>query len=202
MALNKTISISKFDVDPEGENLQLIIDCPVGYEFTSFYIYVYNELTNDIQSPNSYDFSSAILDGNEGATHYSVLIPLKFNTYGNGVVIPSMYRLTASVQAVGVFDENGNELINAANLDPIDDAEAWTSDLRHVFDCMTASILNSDPCKGLPDEVIRQEVLLQGHLFALKNVKVEEALQYFKAIQNCGHNCGNVKLNPCNCGQK
>lgn len=190
MALNKTISISKFDVDPEGENLQLIIDCPVGYKFTSFIIRVYNKWTTDVSIPDSYDFSTAIISGTD--THYSVLIPLNFNSR-DGIIIPSMYKIEAKAETTGTPQDDTPSLLT----------EAWTSDLRHMFDCMTASILNSDPCKGLPDEVIRQEVLLQGHLFALKSGRVEEALQYYKLVQNCGHVCNgeHVKLNPCNCGQ-
>lgn len=188
MALNKTISISKFDVDPEGENLQLIIDCPVGYKFTSFIIRVYNKWTADVSIPDSYDFSTAIISGTD--THYSVLIPLNFNSQ-DGIITPSMYKLEVKAETTAQDDST------------LPLAEAWTSDLRHVFDCMTTSILNSDPCKGLPDEVVRQEVLLQGHLFALKSGKVEEALQYYKLVQNCGHVCNGeyVKLNPCNCGR-
>lgn len=222
---NKAISISKFDVDPEGEYLQLMVDCPAdimapdgetvvvpGYHFTTMTITVYNKNYRDQKGHQiTYNFSDAVFgEQSEKETHWAIKIPLTFNME-NGEVIPSMYKLyIAAEKNIISTDNDTSDLLSTIaaitedDEDQIEPAVAWTSDLRHVYDCMAASILNSDPCEGLPDSVIRNEVLLQGHLLALKNQKTMEALEYFILLNNCGSNCGQTHTHfaPCNCNSK
>lgn len=221
---NKQISISKFDVDPEGDFLQLIVDCPSdfrdpdsniiipGYHFTEMQITIYNKNYRDQNGHVvTYDFSTAVFgDDVERTSHWMIKIPLTFNME-NGEVVPSMYKLHISAQKnkLPISNDDTSDLLSTIDAITQDDdndiisSEAWTSDLRHVYDCMTSSILNSDPCDGVPDSVIRNEVILQGHLLALRNQRTAEALEYFILLNNCGSKCEKTSthFSPCNCGR-
>lgn len=191
---NKAISISKFDVDPEGEHLNMIIDCPSDYKFTSLIITAYSAL-HGIKSAVTANFDGSLAvfgdDSTQPGDHYDIIIALDFNRDTNTKQIPpSIYRVYLKAEST---QNNGD--------DPLEDY-AYTSDLRHVYDCMVSDILNQDPCQTLPDSIIRSEVLLQGHLYALKSGNIEVALQYFLKLNDCFGPCpvSDLPYQPSKCG--
>ena len=73
---NKAISISKFDVDPEGEHLNMIIDCPSDYKFTSLIITAYSAL-HGIKSAVTANFDGSLAvfgdDSTQHGDHYDIM---------------------------------------------------------------------------------------------------------------------------------
>lgn len=75
---------------------------------------------------------------------------------------------------------------------------AICSDVNNVYRCLLQDILNDDPCKQLPDDAIRNYLILYGHQAAMSVQDLETASEYLRIISNCFSNCGGTSV--CGCG--
>lgn len=80
---------------------------------------------------------------------------------------------------------------------------AFASDVNFVFRCLLDGLM-LDRCNPVPDDVIRNYLILYGHMAAVAEKDFETAEYYFKVLAKCFKKCGEVSKNPivhspCNC---
>ena len=202
MSLNNTpvisvslLRVSNGHVEIEGPNkkaIDLIVDCPTGYKFTSCIL----EARESENSKQVYNLDDALFGDAKLDTHWNIVIPLAFL----GIDGNAIYRIT--LKARPLIEENGEYI------DEIDEdgdsitTTMLTSDVTGSFNCLMSSILTGDPCK-LSDEVIRNYLILYAHQVALQDGNEDLAWEYFKMLDNCFNRCGkdHSHVSSCNCGR-
>lgn len=80
--------------------------------------------------------------------------------------------------------------------------DAWVSDVHFAYKCMMGSLLKMPlgQCDSVPDDIIRQYLLLYGHVASMREGDLEQAQYFYKKMINCG--CGPTIPNKHSCGCK
>ena len=182
-------SVSLFRVSPDSKFLDLMIDCPKDYLFTSFILNIWLPSTNETKS---FDLSEAIFADDDNnpiiQNHWIVRIPLE----DLGITEPAMYYATLKSEYIGEGDQT--PLIT----------ELVASDVNYAYQCMLEEILKLDKCSTLSDDMIRKYLLLYGHQSAMFVNHDETAKEYFKLISNCFGKCPTSVpkgTSSCGCGK-
>lgn len=187
------ININLFRVSSDSLYLDMMFDCPRAFEFTSLIIDVY-----PMDKPKeTFDLSKAICTTTPSRKHWTVRLPL--NTLGYGPKEPAMYVATFKAK-----------LIDNAPVDPMTPEEivdtAACSDVNRVYYSLVDGIVDiNNKCEGIPDDVIRNYLILHAHHLAMAKGELDDAILYFKMINNFFKKCGPFKRHPhhhtnsCNC---
>lgn len=185
--MNKEIAISLFRISSDSLYLDMLIDCPSDYHFTSATLTVKELISGDLVE-KKFDLTDALFDSKNAANkhHWDIRLPIE----ALGVSNPAMYY------AKFVAENDQNKEIKT---------KAVCSDVNNAYRCMLEDILSlTGSCDPISDDVIRKYLLLYGHQAALY-VEDPVSEEYFKLIGNCFNSCptdGRSNINHlCNCGK-
>lgn len=198
---NPAISVTVFRVtsghgEANEKAIDLIVDCPTNYAFTDCIL----DVTRSDNAVDSYDLSGAIFNGGL-ENHWNIIIPLgRLGITDNAIYKMQLkakeYKINTTTNGDG--EEKSEVIWEDSELSEI----IYTSDVEGTFNCMLSHILNSNECGELPDDVIRNYLILFGHQAALREHNVELAWEYFKLLNNCFDKCGaHHHQKSCNCGR-
>lgn len=189
MASNLANSVSLFRVSADSKFLDLMIDSPQDYYFNFF---VLNVWLPQSDTTLSFDLSDATFtDTNNNLvkqSHWIIRIPLE----DLGINEPAMYYATLKSTYFGTNASAPNELIT----------ELVASDVNSVYNYMLNSILTMDKCDILPDDMVRNYLLLYGHQSAMFVNDDETAKEYFRLITNGFNKCKTSVPSGTSCGCK
>ncbi len=89
------------------------------------------------------------------------------------------------------------------------ESTAVASDVNNIYKNLIDQILNpGERCTTISDEAIRNYIILYAHMLALQLDEIDDAMVYFKMINNNFDRCGNFNRPPrrhistCNCFKK
>lgn len=175
---NKAISVSLYRVSSDSFYLDLIIDCPEEYYFSSFMLEM-KELVGGKFTSKKYDLTQACFPNTtKDITHFNFRIPIEVLQSDMGT-FPNPAIYVATLEAANKEDET----------DVLTDTLV-SSDVNFAYRCMLDDILNPTRCEPVSDEVIRKYLLLYGHQAAMAVEDFETAEAYYKLINNCFSRCG------------
>lgn len=188
------ININLFRISSDSQYLDMMFDCPRAFEFTSLIIDVY---PIDKQK-ETFDLSEALFTNSTPARkHWTVRLPL--NTLGYGPEKPAMYIASFKAKVVD------NTLVDPLTPEEITDT-AVCSDVNRVYYSLVDGIVDiNNKCESIPDDVIRNYLILHAHHLAMSKGEIDDAILYFKMINNFFKKCGPFKrlshqhTNSCNC---
>lgn len=207
--MSEYINVEKFKVSQESVYLDLLADCLDGYSFNKIELQVRSK-SHDGKGmvEKSYILTDEILQDfpNNKTNKLAIRIPLAILFGSEEEIQPSIYCLILKVVADPEIDHIGlNEY----------EEEFYTSDVNNAINYLIDSMLSlNGSCDPIPDDLIRNYLILYGHLAALESGQQSIAEEYFQILSNnftkCGdetcRTCGSCGCSPqhihkiCNCG--
>lgn len=232
--MNKQINISLFRVSSDGKFLDVMIECPRGFQFTSFKLKALYKLNGE-QKEELFDIGDKLfreLISDDG--HHRKYQLSKENRWVFRVDIHKDLNIEVPAIYVGTFNAkeiqcecNKKPLIPIEDLDgpmehhhhhhhetdhtwldhkliELPEAEAICSDVSAVYLTMMDGLINEPGCAGIPDDVVRNYLILFAHQEAMRLGHISDAILYFNMINNNFTKCGNFERSgkgpSCGCG--
>ncbi len=193
--MSEYINVEKFKVSQESVYLDLLADCIDGYSFNKIELQVrtYSHNGNGIEE-TSYLLSDKILSSDDLTSKLVLSIPLASIFGGKENIQPAMYCLI-----LGII-KNTDDVIG---LDYYEE-EFYTSDVNNAINQIIEEALSLEgSCSTIPDSLIRNYLILYGHLAALESGQQSIAEEYFKILSRNFTKCGSVDgrlCGNCECG--
>lgn len=203
--MKNRISIDLFRVSSDSKYIDMIFDCPSGEQF---YMSAFKlEVRDGNGNSENFDLTPALFTGDSkedqlDKDHWVVRIPLD----KLGITYPAIY--IAELKAHTWPPENPEE---EDDYEPIEvTSTAICSDVNNVYRCLLDSVIEScDECSSgckMPDDAIRNYLILYGHQAAMYQRDLDVAERYFRILSRCFTNCGerrepkSIKPAGCGCG--
>lgn len=229
--MNQQINISLFRVSSDGKFLDVIVSCPRGFQFTSFMLKALYKLNGE-DKEFSYDIGDKIFHELKDANghhalshknHWTMRIDIAKDL---NIGVPAIYVGTFNAKEIQC-ECNKKPLIPIEDLDgpmehhhhhhhdtdhtwldhkliELPEAEAICSDVSAVYLTMMDGLINEPGCAGIPDDVVRNYLILFAHQEAMRLGHISDAILYFNMINNNFTKCGNFERSgkgpSCGCG--
>ena len=167
---NKAISVSlaKIDYNLGKPHIYILADCPNGYQFCRFDIIVHMYQAGQ-WIDKQYDVAGLIASKND------VVLDLPVENL-SGVSGPSIYRIIL-------------EAIDTTTNDEIED-ELFLSDVHGLYRNIVNGLTEDLTCNSVPDDIIKQYLILYAHEAALASGDLDVAKDLFKLAHNAFSKCG------------
>lgn len=176
--MSNTINIEQCKITRDSNNvyLDIITDAlPDNYTFTKFLVEVFSYNNEKLVQKDSLDLSQGL---SEFTTQLRMRVPMQDIVNANPGAFYKIY-------------------LEAGDLT----TEAWISDVYFAYQCMLNSLLkmSTNDCSEVPDDVIRQYLLLYGHTAAMREGDSNQALYFYKKMMTCGCNTAIPYKPSCGC---
>lgn len=195
------ITINYARISKDSLFLEFSIECPVGYEFNTFYIKRFTNVTCCPEVVNSITIdASNIFQVDPGAVKYVLRIPIS--------EINDATSSTETLTGVMLQLEFGvTPTAGGGMTEVIPNAIALCSDVNHVYQYLLDYILNLQ--NGCIDDVfydtlIKDYMFLYAHSEAMRLERFDEAALFYdilaKNFAKCSPTYRTDRLTGCNCG--